>query len=239
MGIANVRGKFTEFEGTLEMKRDLADGRTYGTVKVASIDTGEAQRDEHLRSADFFDAEQFPEITFESTRVEAIDDERTRVTGNLTMHGITREIVLEGLTPGHRHRPVGQYSRGRGGRRQAPALGLRHEVQPGAGLAATSSSATRSRSRSTSPPSFRRPDPRSVSARRRVNAFATRRQGDTQPARAGRVQLAGMAPLRAIVRSSPHRLRPGAHTTDASQPAFRPAHATDTHWAPARRRPRG
>ena len=69
-------------------------------VKVASIDTGEAQRDEHLRSADFFDVEQFPEITFESTRVEAIDDESSRVYGNLTMHGITREIRLDVLIQG-------------------------------------------------------------------------------------------------------------------------------------------
>ena len=100
MGIANVRGRFTEFEGTLEVRDDLSDGRIRGTVKAASIDTDEAQRDEHLRSADFFDVEQFPEITFESTRVEAIDDERTRVTGTLTMHGVTREVVLEGQTEG-------------------------------------------------------------------------------------------------------------------------------------------
>ena len=65
MGIANVRGKFTEFEGTLEMQASLADCRAHGSVQVASIDTDEAQRDEHLRSPDFFDAGQFPEITFE------------------------------------------------------------------------------------------------------------------------------------------------------------------------------
>ena len=100
MGIANVRGRFDEFEGALEVRENLADARIYGTVKVASVDTGNPQRDEHLRGADFFDVEQFPEITFESTRVEPIDDERTRVTGNLTMHGVTREIVLEGQTQG-------------------------------------------------------------------------------------------------------------------------------------------
>jgi polyisoprenoid-binding protein YceI len=100
MGIANVRGKFTEFEGTLEMKKDLSACRAHGTVKVASIDTGEAQRDEHLRSPDFFDAEQFPKITFESTHVEAIDDESSRVQGNLTMHGITKEIKLDVLIQG-------------------------------------------------------------------------------------------------------------------------------------------
>ena len=100
MGIPNVRGRFTEFEGTLEVREELAEGRIQGTVKVASIDTDDAQRDEHLRSADFFDVERFPEIRFESTRIEAIDEERTRVTGNITMHGVTREIVLEGQTEG-------------------------------------------------------------------------------------------------------------------------------------------
>jgi polyisoprenoid-binding protein YceI len=95
MGIANVRGHFSEFEGTLEAKESLADSRASGTVKAASIDTGESKRDEHLRSADFFNVEEFPDIEFESTRVEAIDDESTRVHGNLTMHGVTNEICLE------------------------------------------------------------------------------------------------------------------------------------------------
>jgi polyisoprenoid-binding protein YceI len=95
MGIANVRGKFTAFEGTLEMKENLADSRAFGSVKAASVDTGEPQRDEHLRSPDFFNVEEFAEITFESTRVEAIDDESSRVYGNLTMHGITHEIKLD------------------------------------------------------------------------------------------------------------------------------------------------
>ena len=89
MGIANVRGRFSDFEGTLEMMEDLAASRVRGSVKVASIDTGEAQCDDHLRSPDFFDVEGFPEITFESTRIEAIDEESSRVFGNLTMHGIS------------------------------------------------------------------------------------------------------------------------------------------------------
>ena len=95
MGIANVRGRFSEFEGTLDMKEELGASRARGSVKVASIDTGEAPRDDHLRSPDFFGAEEFPEITFESTRIEAIDEDTSRVVGNLTMHGITHEIKLE------------------------------------------------------------------------------------------------------------------------------------------------
>lgn len=100
MGIANVRGTFKEFQGTLDMRLELSECRARGSVVVASIDTGEADRDAHLRSADFFDVERFPEITFESTRVEAIDEESSRVHGDLTMHGITRQIRLDVLIQG-------------------------------------------------------------------------------------------------------------------------------------------
>ena len=65
-----------------------------------TINTGEEQRDAHLRSADFFNAEEYPQITFQSTHVEAIDDEFSRVTGNLTMHGITKEVRLDVLIQG-------------------------------------------------------------------------------------------------------------------------------------------
>jgi len=112
MGIANVRGRFAEFEGTLEMHEALSQCRARGVVKVASIDTGEAQRDDHLRSPDFFDADQFPEITFESTRIEAIDEESSRVCGNLTMHGITREIRLDVLIQGTDEDPWGNLRAG-------------------------------------------------------------------------------------------------------------------------------
>jgi polyisoprenoid-binding protein YceI len=94
MGIATVRGEFTEFEGTLEIGDDLSTAKAYGTVKVQSVSTSEPQRDEHLRSPDFFDAAQYPELRFESTSVEALDDEEFRITGKLTIHGVTNEIVL-------------------------------------------------------------------------------------------------------------------------------------------------
>jgi polyisoprenoid-binding protein YceI len=94
MGIATVRGEFTEFAGSLEVGDDLSSAKATGTVKVESVDTNEGQRDEHLRSPDFFDAAQYPELTFESTKVEALDDEEFRITGQLTIHGVTNEVVL-------------------------------------------------------------------------------------------------------------------------------------------------
>ncbi len=94
MGIATVRGEFTEFEGTLEIAGDLSSAKAYGTVKAASVDTNEPQRDAHLRSADFFDADVYEDITFESTRIEAIDEETYRIVGNLTLHGVTNELEL-------------------------------------------------------------------------------------------------------------------------------------------------
>jgi polyisoprenoid-binding protein YceI len=94
MGIATVRGEFKEFEGTLEIGEDLSSAKAYGTVKVQSVDTNELQRDDHLRSQDFFDAQQHPELSFESTRIEALDDQEFRITGNLTLHGVTNEVVL-------------------------------------------------------------------------------------------------------------------------------------------------
>jgi polyisoprenoid-binding protein YceI len=94
MGITNVRGRFADFEGTVEVGEDAWSAQARGTVRVGSIDTGDDGRDAHLRSADFFDADAFPEMTFESTRVEPIDDDSSRVFGNLTMHGVTREIKL-------------------------------------------------------------------------------------------------------------------------------------------------
>jgi polyisoprenoid-binding protein YceI len=75
LGIATVRGEFKEFEGTFEIAEDLSTSRAYGLVKTASISTNEDARDEHLRSADFFDAETNGEITFQSTAIEQVDDE--------------------------------------------------------------------------------------------------------------------------------------------------------------------
>jgi polyisoprenoid-binding protein YceI len=107
LGIATVRGVFKEFEGTLEVGEDLASAKARGTVKTASIDTSEAARDEHLRGSDFFDAESYPEITFESTSIESTGADEWKVVGDLTIHGITNEIELDVEVGGTENDPWG------------------------------------------------------------------------------------------------------------------------------------
>jgi polyisoprenoid-binding protein YceI len=94
LGISTVRGEFREFEGTLEIGDDLSTARAYGSVKVASVDTNESRRDDDIRSSNFLDVAQFPEISFESTRIENLDGEELRIAGRLTIHGVTNDVVL-------------------------------------------------------------------------------------------------------------------------------------------------
>ena len=106
MGIATVRGNFATFEGKLEIGPNGAHAS--GTAETASINTGEPQRDAHLRSPDFFDAEVNPQISFSSNEITAVDDETYRITGDLTMHGITRPVTLHAEIQGFDIDPWGQ-----------------------------------------------------------------------------------------------------------------------------------
>ena len=94
--IAKVRGQFSRWTGSLETPgRDFSHGSLDVVIDASSIDTGVADRDAHLRSADFFDVERYPEITFKSTDVTQAAADRLRVTGALTIKGVTRDVVLD------------------------------------------------------------------------------------------------------------------------------------------------
>jgi polyisoprenoid-binding protein YceI len=94
--VTTVRGRFSDFSGTLYLDgANPESSRAEVTIKVASLDSRSDQRDEHLRGADFFDVETYPEITFKSTRAAAgKDDDEYRLWGDLTIKGVTREVEL-------------------------------------------------------------------------------------------------------------------------------------------------
>jgi polyisoprenoid-binding protein YceI len=99
--VTKVRGSFNEFEGRGYF--DAADpsrSKLEVTIKAASIDTRNADRDAHLRSNDFFDMDNYPEIGFVSTSVEALDDTTYRVTGDLTIKGVTKSVTIDFETTG-------------------------------------------------------------------------------------------------------------------------------------------
>jgi polyisoprenoid-binding protein YceI len=105
--ISTVKGRFGEVSGkVIADDADPARAQIDATINVASIDTREAQRDAHLRSADFFDAENFPTLTFRGTRVEKAGD-GLKVTGDLTIRGTTREVVLDVTSEGRVKDPWG------------------------------------------------------------------------------------------------------------------------------------
>jgi len=95
MGIATVRGAFRKFQGSVDATGEAPV--LQGSVDVSSIDTGEPQRDGHLVSAEFFDAENHAEISFHSTAAEASDGDRIRLNGEITIKGITKPIELNGV----------------------------------------------------------------------------------------------------------------------------------------------
>ena len=93
--VSKVHGRFAKWDGTLLIDDvDPAKSHVEVTIDVASVDTKEEKRDAHLKSADFFDVEKFPQLTFRSTKVKKSDD-GYEVTGDLTIHGVTKPVVLE------------------------------------------------------------------------------------------------------------------------------------------------
>ena len=96
MMVSTVKGRFRGLDGTLTIdEATLINSSVTASIDVASIDTGQPDRDAHLRSDDFFGADQFPRITFRSTRVERKSDEEWKVTGDLTIRDVTRPVTLD------------------------------------------------------------------------------------------------------------------------------------------------
>ena len=93
--VTKVRGRFSVSGGAVTIAENPLDSSVEATLDVASVNSGEAGRDEHLLSADFFDVEHYPTITFRSTKVEAASDGEYRLTGDLTIKDVTRPVTLD------------------------------------------------------------------------------------------------------------------------------------------------
>jgi polyisoprenoid-binding protein YceI len=95
LGLSNVRGRFNDFTSTLDVGSDLVSTSFAATIKVASIDTNNADRDGHLLSTDFFSAENNPEIHFASTAIRDLDEGEYEADGQLTINGVTKPVTLK------------------------------------------------------------------------------------------------------------------------------------------------
>ena len=112
--VSNVKGDFNKFQGVANIDdQNISYLKVEVAIDVASVNTGHAQRDEHLRGPDFFDVTKYPTITFVSKKVNKTDTNRLKVIGDLTLRGVTREVTvdLEGPTPEVKD-PWGNFRRG-------------------------------------------------------------------------------------------------------------------------------
>lgn len=109
MMVSTVKGRFTKHSGVLELdEQNPSASQVDVTIDVNSVYTSDEKRDAHLRSADFFDAETYPTITYKSRKVEELGDDRFRITGDLTLHGVTKEVVLDANFEGQGKNPWGK-----------------------------------------------------------------------------------------------------------------------------------
>jgi len=112
LAVSKVRGRFNKFEGFFEgPDDDPTKARGEVKIEVASLESRSDQRDTHLRSADFFDIEKYPYMTFKLTGVQIVDDENFKVTGDLTVKGVTQPITLDATVEGRMPDPFGAKER--------------------------------------------------------------------------------------------------------------------------------
>ncbi len=128
MMFAKVHGRFTKWSANATLdEADLSRSKVEVSLEAASLDTGVADRDKHLRSADFFDAEKFPTIGFASTRIEKLGGDRYRVHGKLSLHGATQDIAIDAEVGGRGKDPWGKERMGVSGKTsiERSAFGLK------------------------------------------------------------------------------------------------------------------
>ena len=110
LGISTVTGQFKDFKASFDLDpEDISTLKATAVIQVASVDTGVEDRDKHLRSSDFFDAENHPEIKFVSTKAEVVGGNKVKLHGNLTIRGVTKPIVLDAVFGGSVNDPRGNY----------------------------------------------------------------------------------------------------------------------------------
>jgi polyisoprenoid-binding protein YceI len=114
MMVSNVNGSFNVKSGVVNVDdKDITKSTVEATLDAASVNTGNTKRDEHLRAPDFFDAAKYPTITFKSTKVEKAGEGKLKVSGDLTMHGVTKPVVLDVTGPSQESKdPWGNTRRG-------------------------------------------------------------------------------------------------------------------------------
>jgi len=107
MAVSKVRGEFKDFSGTLELAENPADSKINVTIQAVSVDTHDENRDNHLRTNDFFDAENFPVWTFTSTAIRPRSANEWDVDGDLTIRGVTKQVTLDATLEGVVNDPYG------------------------------------------------------------------------------------------------------------------------------------
>jgi len=107
LGIADVSGTFNDFDVTVtSSKPDFSDAVFELTAKIASIDTRVEARNNHLKSADFFDAEKYPTLNFKSTGIKKLEGNKYKLTGDLSLHGVTKQVTMDLLYKGTIENPM-------------------------------------------------------------------------------------------------------------------------------------
>jgi polyisoprenoid-binding protein YceI len=113
MGISNVQGEFTKISGTIQLDdADVSKSSVAATIDIASVDTRVKGRDDDLKSSNFFDVAKYPTMTFQSTKVWKTGDGTSKMTGNLMLHGVTKEVTFDVTGPSKAIQVMGGTRRG-------------------------------------------------------------------------------------------------------------------------------